>query len=390
MRLHHYVHAPLSVLIALSIATPAAAADEHNKALTDQTAAVTAQAALVEAQAKLVAQQAALTQAKIDSLGLPTFEGNTELSNNAGAMESNLLAATALAKGAKRIAADIKTKNLASVIVLTGDEKPDFGAAAMLRTQMEAIDLLFDHANVPDQAKLAATSGIMSSFAPGLIIPAITAVAGLLRSDTKVDGVETSAITANLAVAAVAAQLPGAIIPSEIVANARAEKGSLLALFNKLEDRRGLAQARLDAGGTKLGKSAKAMLSLAIARFDTFAAKATAPDDTGAVPLVTAARLERVLDENSMVLRIFVNKAAGSIVNTKNIWTTFGVDPVKVSGGVIMSYTLANPRTGMVETGDMLFCSSALTSLRKIQEGNWRPSSQAATDPRNCISAKDS
>jgi hypothetical protein len=94
----------------------------------------------------------------------------------------------------------------------------------------------------------------------------------------------------------------------------------------------------------------------------------TTPNDQGVVPLLSAARLADLRENDYPILRVHVDKAGGSLVNTKNIATTFGVDPLKVSGAVVASYIMTDPKTGFVTTAGILSCSTTLTSIRKVQD----------------------
>lgn len=112
----------------------------------------------------------------------------------------------------------------------------------------------------------------------------------------------------------------------------------------------------------------------------------TTPDDKGVVPIVQAARYANLLGDERRVLRVNVDETGGSVVNTKNIATTFGVDPVKVSGGLLVSYTLTDPNMGRVLAGNVLHCRTTLASLRRVQEARWtaRPARRGAANAGGC------
>ena len=44
---------------------------------------------------------------------------------------------------------------------------------------------------------------------------------------------------------------------------------------------------------------------------------------------------------------------------------------MKVSGGLIASYTITDPSKGKVLDSDVLTCRTTLSRLRPIQEGDW-------------------
>ncbi|WP_281821376.1 hypothetical protein [Sphingobium sp. BS19] len=103
-------------------------------------------------------------------------------------------------------------------------------------------------------------------------------------------------------------------------------------------------------------------------RYDTFFSRMVTADAQGAVPIARAARLELLMSKVKGVLRVHVEKSGGSFINTKNIATFFGADPVRVSGGVVVSFILTRPSDGAVTKAGIIQCRTAITRLRSIQE----------------------
>ncbi len=67
-------------------------------------------------------------------------------------------------------------------------------------------------------------------------------------------------------------------------------------------------------------------------------------------------------------------------MNTKNLATTFGADPLKVSGGVVASYLLIDSSTGAATSGGVLTCNTTLASIRSVQERKWRNKAPMCVD----------
>lgn len=365
----------MGVLLTSVPANLASAADEEpNTEVADETARVTAEAALVNARAAQINAEASLNKAKVDALALPSFSGATTLNAGAGGMEATILATAAVEAAADKIVE--QTQKASKYIVLAGDEAIDFGIIGRQRVQMEAIRLLFLRANVPEKS----VSALMN---PALAIAAVSAAAGLLRAETTVTPIELNAISSRMLATAVAGNLrTNALLPSAPVFPPEEEAGSdipwkqktILQRLNTLIDMREAAAKMRKSLGEKPKPKAKALADLldaATARFDTFLTKATSPDEKGSVPISEAARLEIMMKWSDRILRVYVEKAGGSLVNTKNLATTLGLDPVKVSGGLVASYTITNPIAGNVENAGVFYCRTTLTSLRKVQEANW-------------------
>jgi hypothetical protein len=145
--------------------------------------------------------------------------------------------------------------------------------------------------------------------------------------------------------------------------------------YTNLVERRRQVQAKRDA--IVLADPAKPTqehkdLTAALARFDAASARITTADASGAVPLAQAMRLEAMSRGNPRVLRVYVDRAGGSLVNRTNLLTTLGMaDPVRVSGGMFASYTLTAPASGRVLSADVITCRTTSTRLSSVQRGVW-------------------
>lgn len=366
--------------------SPVGAADQtpseaQQAKLAADTAWETAEKANLEAKAARIAAQAALDKARIDALGLPAFSGVTQIEQGGGAMEATILSSAALGSAARKIKTALKDAETAvafpsgsSFILLAGDEELDFGIAGRIRAQTNAIYQLFKVAQV-DTAALPAPA--LADVA--VMTAALSAVAGLMRAETKITPLETPAISDRMLVVAVASVLDAktAIIPSAPLYLEESGSGSgefpkrkILEQYNYLTQLRGIAQVKRQALGEKPQGNDKVQadkLDAAISRYDAFVAKAAVADDRGNVPLSDAARVETLAVGKPLILRLKVEKAGGSLINTKNIATTFGVDPVKVTGGAIISYLLTDPSNARTLKAGTLICRTTLARLRKVQ-----------------------
>jgi hypothetical protein len=123
----------------------------------------------------------------------------------------------------------------------------------------------------------------------------------------------------------------------ELKANAEREKDApkKQILQNDLARRKGLAEG----------------LRGAMALFDTWFTKLTTPDDKGVVGLVTIAKERAIVDQlnnGGKLLAIKVQKAGGSFMTKKNLWTFFGGMPLYHMGGASVSYALMDGTTGQI------------------------------------------
>lgn len=339
--------------------------------------AIAAKDRLVAEKDKINAE-ADLARARITSLGLPTFEGKTTLKENAGKIEAMMLASDALGGAVKIIVRELNGKTvskgnsgqavpLPSYIVLAGDETLDFSLSDSMSLEVRTVSALLTAA-VLQQANITA------DVAGG--VAAISAIAGLLRSETEVSAIDlTTSLPNRLLASAVARQVSGVIPSALIVApfeDAKDPVGSLAKNWNALialADR--AAAARKAMGEKPKDKANAAALDEALARFKLLFDQATTATDKAVAPIITAIRLDRLSRQNRKILRVYAEYSGGTFVSSKNLATMVGFDPMKVSGGIIVSYTVTDPTSGVVEDHHIISCRTALTSLRRVQAGSW-------------------
>ncbi len=346
-----------------ALLAPVSAVAQADPATVSETERIKAETDLEKAKAELARAEAD----RIKALGLPSFEGKTELGTNAGAMEATLLSGRALGAAAQHIST-VQAIQGKKIIVLALAESLDLGLASALDLEMKMISRLFDDAGVDP-----VDAGMMGGGAG--TIAAISAFAGLLRSDSTLSGIDVSAIDDRMLSWAVAGRLgSNAVLPSALIGGTPGAKAkALINDFASLVERRSQAEALRSSLAAKKDptpaeKVQLAALNSAAARHDAFAARVTTPAASGAIPLISAGRVADILTPGTPVLRLHVDRAGGSLVNTRNIATTFGLDPLKISGGVIASYLLTDPSSGTVAAADTLACHTTLTSIRRVQE----------------------
>jgi hypothetical protein len=330
----------------------------------DPNAAIKAETERVKAQTELDKARAE----RVKAFGLPVFEGKSVLDQNAGAIEALILATDAIEGAAARIKGAALAvehppgrKYDGRFLVVAGDETLDFGPAASIRAEIEAFEAIFGAAGPTEarQAESISSAGLASP------LPVFAALAGLLRTDTEIAAVDHSAaISPRLLATAVAGKLGArAVLPG--AAAAGAAESPLVDRLMALARRRDAVMGAATALPSALGEPLKA----AVLRFDTFFAGLMAPDAAGRIPLIQAARLEALFADAPLVLRIYVEKAGGSLIKRANIWTLFGADPVRVSGGLVASFLITNPADGAVIAAEVLNCRTAIGKLKDIQSG---------------------
>lgn len=432
-----------AALAALLVSFPAAwAAAEDPPATGDtakadpETARITAETARINADAARINAQAARDRARVDALGLPHFDGSTQLGQGVGAIEATMLTSHAVDVAAGAIAqaitaapsrqaaqgtssnADHGSKRAGSapaaqsnaattpqaVIVVAGDEALDFGRINAFSVEMDGIHQDFTglarrhppacapprHGNGPRAA--ASHGGESGGLAPTAIIAAVNAAAGLLRSNTQVDALDLPKVNSRMLATAVAARLAPSssgmipVLPTSLVqavdenpTGRSWEEMNLLQKLTFLQTLRGTVQNVREqvcvadrSNPTNAEKALLAPYDTALARFDGFVTRAATPDANGVVPLVQAARLALIAARTPLVLRVSLDQAGGSLVRTTNLLTTLAIeDPVRVSGGLVATYSLTDPASGDVRGAGIITCRTTLARLESVQGGIW-------------------
>jgi hypothetical protein len=352
----------------------------------------------IKAETQLVAARAAYEKAvseRIAGLGIPQFKGETKANQGAGELEASMLSTTAIGEVAQSIAASVlrmRTRSSESsapavdrpIIVLAGTEAFDAGIVGVVRWQMDSLCTQFavllaprtcDHPDGPAAASPNRTEFILALPA---LIPIASALFGAARSEVEVTGVTTKGVTDAMLTRAIAARLEGhAILPSAAIVTPEDGTGNIPRVWGALSLLRARAEVEKAAATGDENKERRERLGATIARYDTFASAMVTADAQGVPPIARAARLERMFAAagsaaTPYVLRAFVDQAGGSLVNTRNIGTFVGLDPLRVSGGAITSYTLTDPANGAVVSSGLYLCQTALVRLPRAHDGRWR------------------
>lgn len=404
--------------------------------LQQETAVLNAQAARDNAAAAVETARAAKVKAQTDSLGLSSPEGKATIGTNGGVMEAWMLSAsTADAAGAwitadvlaatrqTAPAADSGNPNAARppsdgtnpnmppppprsdnpntsptptqqtqgaegqqaqagpaaippILLLGGDDALVLDTAEDLRTRVDAASTALQ-ASLPQfcSDQRPATSGSQQGGA--FPFAAVGAIAGLLKTDTEISGVEVPvanrmlvASTGRRLVASnVAVRLPSAVVAPDRNSPLASAWGRLLADRDAAKACRPRFAAK---GKTVWIKKTLAAMDQQFAAIDALEAAQTKPDDKGVIPLARAVHVETLLRGNPWVLRISVEKGGGSILKRSNVWTALGAPAIGISGGLVVSFTLTVPTTGDLLASGALVCRTALTNMGDVQAGRVR------------------
>lgn len=375
----------IKTLLALGIATapilPAHAEDDPNAAITAETARLTAEAARINAEAALTTARAAKEKGAIEALGLPKFENKKELGEKGGEIEAAMLATRAVSAAASLIRDRLPpcgSDGSGKVVVLTGTQTFDLNTGKVVIARMTYLERLFAAATPKQPAVPPKGSKFFeAAFIPGAIGPLLSAVAGLIGSDVKITGVDLSEVNDQMLATATAGQLTScAILPGAQGGIADIEGSTVALKLAALVPLRLAAADRLAKFPEKqsaVQKGQAAKLQAAIDEYDAFYKELSTPAADGTTPFIKAILAESLAGQSGLrLLRITVNRAGGSMTNSKNIGTFFGADPIRVSGGLVATYTLVNAADNTVVKAGSLACQTARVRINDVQNGSWK------------------
>lgn len=321
--------------------------------------------AQADAEKSLIEAEKSLLDARITALGLPSFENTNTLAQGGGNMEAMLLGSAAIEEAAALIAADIGSN---PIIIMSGSEASPWGDALTMealldlrRSQLEQAVADWNEDTTPRYSWLGT---------PETITAAVTAAAKLFGQETSVAPLafETTDL---LLMRAVAAKAQGKVYrPDTLLAVTKDNR--LIAAFDKLRTILLEAEDLKRADPINENKSDDwAALQAAIGSANSLVNQLTTAADGKSPPLFVSARHAELLSGDRKIATIHLDYSGGSAVTRKNLWTFFGADPLRVSGGLIASYTLSDPATGQVSVSGVVACRTTFTSLRRVQGENW-------------------
>jgi len=362
--------------IAAALASPARG-QETVETLAARTALIEARAALEKAETDRVSGRLAVLGLQNDATG------KTEITGGGGEFEGWLLSARAIETAATLLNGSLTKLNSGGrpVVLLAADEAFDMGLPATMRARLA---FLLHQADATLAGAACGGGGRAPEGAPGMIAPAAIAGIGALvsafRTDTTVTGF-AGPDAARMVIAAMAATRTSSgaetgdyVVPADLIAVP--EGSSLIEQWARIEERRD-SIARCRTALARQGDATKPQverLDAQVGNIDDFAAKQVGAG-SGVSPLLRAAQLDAVVTLKPMILRVYVEKAGGSILNRRNLWTALGAPAVGVTGGAVIGWRLSEPTTGSLLGGGNLVCRTELTSMRAIQSGRVRSSS---------------
>jgi hypothetical protein len=330
-------------------------------------AAYAKEKARYDAEASRYKAEADMITARTKPLSDLAGDGKVTLGEGAGQLEAWLLSSEAIQDAAGLIAGAVGTDR--SVLLLSGDETVDFQLLISLNEEID--DIARELRRAKDSAGTCGKTagGPKLNFAP--IIPMIGALGSVLQSSTEIRGINVDAKD-RILLTAVARKLGAkAILPTAAAYPDSAETPLAVKLSN-------LSQSRAEAEKLKgclpaAKKSEIAALASVITRHDTFRTAISTANAQGRVRLADAFALQAIYTDTPRVVRLRLEKAGGTLLTRKSVWTALGFPAVAVTGGVVATFIETDPTNGSVVTAGLITCRTGLKGLRAVhraRDGN--------------------
>jgi hypothetical protein len=420
--------AELALIASRSALRDAQNPDPAKKAFEEKIAAANAaksvsdseKAAADAEKAKTDAQTAAF-KAQFGDIPSSGYSGSVDLKDKAGSTESALLAARAINLAADAILLREKVKTAVQgreVWVFALGDLPSFQSLLLFRSYIGTVRTTFKNANDDATSRLNRDNERDTAFgvratplvAAGLGLDAINKLLGFFRTDYSIGGVDLS-YDDTVLVHSIAGKLQGASsvrIPSLFNHAALSDGGArILKELTEWESLRSEAERRISLNQTMaqdlssqaakvtdnavnqqaLTSKAQAhtdaaeILKKAIAIYESVAAKLTAPDDKGIIPLATTIREQTLFDilspvapaTGGLILIVKVQRSGGAYYTKKNLWSFFGGMPLYHMGGVVVSFVLLKDGGTVADAAVVPVHGGFIQATKLAQELNQAP-----------------
>ena len=115
-------------------------------------------------------------------------------------------------------------------------------------------------------------------------------------------------------------------------------------------------------------KAELAQLRTTLSDYKAFSDIWLKPSANGSIKFMAAVRALRMISNSSSILSVSVKKSGGTSVLTKNIGTYIGLNPLKLTGGSIVTFQLTEVSTGKVLAGGTLSCGTSRLTMSRVHK----------------------
>jgi|TARA_R110002049_G_scaffold20961_1_gene77162 hypothetical protein len=299
---------------------------------------------------------------------LPGFEGKTTINPGALDIESHLLAMVAVKSAATAIKGDLGSDigDGASVIIA-----PKNDVLSEWQAQLLVNEIIGHKDRLNSAIQDLVPNRVTALLDPGTALAVINGLGGLLRTETTVSPLSLTAINDDLMALALKAELSKSKLSSLNSLVGDMEGNPVFQVYGRLRAEILVANDILRGWPKKPKEKVaqadplRAQLSETVTFFESITKQGK---DGEPSPLIRAAMTKRMIDDDSKLVRVQVIKAGGSAINMDNIGVFFGDDPLRVSAGLVVAWTMEQKNS---QRAGYVFCWTAAKSFRRLQNGHW-------------------
>lgn len=321
-------------------------------------------AVIAALQSQMVAAQEATPSPPLAWAGIEAPADST--TPPSGALESNFIVAALVGALASKIRQNVAPRIPAGtmyIIPTLDGNYGDLAASARMQRQIGIwqgqIDAIAPGDRCPPP-RLADTTNLQSG-GPDLSAQAlVSSLVDLLRNSRTITQVDTTA-GAHLVLANLMSQNIGDVnwLNPSLRTLPEPVPGGISDQFTSAIGR-AIRVAQLPCGATEANK---AVLSTIVEEMQQAAMPAAGSDVS---PLEMAIRLEELELSQSLLMRVSIADEGGTAIQTSNIWTILGARDLHYSGGIIASYQLVSPQTGVVLASGSVRCMAPVQSFEAV------------------------
>jgi hypothetical protein len=292
--------------------------------------------------------------ALLGAVGGQLIGGKTTLGDHGGEIESWMIVASLLGAAADKIVhkpkSDTPTIFSQDTLLAIDDEAIDVSLPAGLTGEISQINRDFSAAcSLPMPSVPVTSAGLGSTLA--------AVISGAPTPETHIDEFRVTPVSETL-VDALLSKAGGKL---HRLSDLRSAKDSpLTKAWGELRNKR-ITISLSPCGKTEKGKAL-------IARYDTFAEKLVALGDKGEPSLLqTALRLEQYAD--APVLRVHIERAGGTVINTDTIFTRLGLPAIRIAGALIVGFRQTGSSISDQNVAGVLVCRAPKISIGALHRG---------------------
>ncbi|GAB5349687.1 hypothetical protein [Alteriqipengyuania sp. 357] len=318
-----------------------------------------------ELEARRLTAQQSIVDSQVKLLTPPAFSNNTSLSGEgAGALETTMLGSYVVQATAKKLRDTLKSVgDDKEIVVLAQGEAPAWGDALVINRMLEkAVTELRERTEAyQSRQSLGGGGRLPASFGPPTIAAGTQVLASLLSRETTVSSVPFKASNTLLLDMLVGT---GGTLKRPGDRMSLNENNATIVAYGGLSEAVDRAKKAQEGATTADKETAQYQaLQASLTGAEALIKNLTTPDASGRRPIYNLARYSKLL-ENSLIATVNTEFSSGSAIKRKSFLRRVTLkDPVVMTAGMVVSYSLVDPTDGARKATGILQCRTGYYGL---------------------------